>query len=80
MAEAMARAKALPGVPLVVGIIGSEHLRYREGVPHQLAALGVRKVAVLLPRDVREGCRGMAPGEADAVFMLDSRGSRPPRD
>jgi hypothetical protein len=36
--------------------------------------MGIRKVAVLLPRDVREGCGGIVPGEADAVFMLDSRG------
>ena len=74
MAEALARGHPRPGTPLVVGLIGSEHLRHREGVPHQLADLGIDKVAVLLPRDVREGCQGSVPGEADALFILDRRG------
>lgn len=74
MAEALARGRARPGAPLVVGLIGSEHLRHREGVPHQLADLGIDKVAVLLPRDLREGCRSVVPGEADALFILDRRG------
>jgi uncharacterized iron-regulated protein len=71
MAEALARAKARPGDPLVVGIIGSEHLRQRHGVPHQLADLGVEDTAVLLPLDRTEGCAGLAAGMADAVFVLD---------
>ena len=71
MAEALARARARPGDPLVVGIMGSEHLRQRHGVPHQLADLGVKDAAVLLPLDRVEGCPGLAAGMADAVFVLD---------
>lgn len=72
MAEALARAHAREGGPLVVGIVGSEHVRHRHGVPHQLASLGVGDVAVLLPHDLAEGCEGLAQGEADAVFVLDA--------
>jgi uncharacterized iron-regulated protein len=71
MAEALARAHAREGAPLAVGILGSEHVRQRHGVPYQLAALGVGDPAVLLPQDLAEGCKGLAAGEADAVFVLD---------
>jgi uncharacterized iron-regulated protein len=71
MAEALARARARPGDPLVVGIIGSEHLRQRHGVPHQLADLGTTDTAVLLPHDRAEGCAELQVGMADAVFVLD---------
>lgn len=72
MAEALARASRERGVRLVAGIIGSEHLRHRQGVPHQLAALGLPDAAVLLPHDVARGCVGLQAGEADAVFLLDA--------
>lgn len=72
MAEALARTRRQATAPLVVGIIGSEHLRHREGVPHQLAALGHPGAAILLPHEVREGCGGLEDGEADALFLLDS--------
>jgi hypothetical protein len=71
MAEALAGARTRPGEPLVVGIIGSEHLRHRYGVPHQLAALGIADPAVLLPHDRAQGCTSLEAGEADAVFVLD---------
>lgn len=72
MAEALAQSRRQATAPLVVGIIGSEHLRHREGVPHQLAALGHPRAAVLLPHETREGCDGLEGGEADALFLLDS--------
>jgi uncharacterized iron-regulated protein len=71
MAEALARARAGSDAPLVVGVIGSEHLRHRHGVPHQLAALGVTGTAVLLPHELALGCDALVAGEADAVFVLD---------
>jgi hypothetical protein len=72
MAEALVRARDRPDQPLVVGIIGSEHLRQRHGVPHQLEALGVADPAVLLPHDLAEGCAAaLTAGDADAVFVLD---------
>jgi uncharacterized iron-regulated protein len=72
MAEALAQTRRQATAPLVVGVIGSEHLRHREGVPHQLAALGHPRAAVLLPHETREGCDGLEDGEADALFLLDS--------
>lgn len=41
-------ARAHPDA-LVMGIVGAGHLQYGYGVPHQLAALGVKDVAVFLP-------------------------------
>jgi uncharacterized iron-regulated protein len=52
MAEALAgrRVAGPQGTPpLVVGIIGSGHLRHGFGVPHQLRDLGVDRVVTLLP-------------------------------
>ncbi len=72
MAEALARARRT--APLVVGIVGSEHLRHREGIPHQLADLGIPDATVLLPETVARGCGRFSPGEADAVFLLDAPG------
>jgi uncharacterized iron-regulated protein len=54
---------------LVVGIIGSGHLRNGHGVPLQLRDLGVRRVATLLPLEVSR-CKEAVAGLADAVFVL----------
>ena len=54
--------------PLVVGIIGSGHLEYGHGVPHQLADLGVDDTPVLLPRETDGACTGEDPDLARAVF------------
>ena len=35
--------------PLVVGIMGRGHIEYGDGVPHQLADLGVDDIATALP-------------------------------
>ena len=67
---------------LAVGIVGASHLRNGYGVPHQLRALGVRNVGVLLPVDARADCEDLTAGLADAVFALaETRASkpRPPR-
>ena len=65
----VAAAKAYPDA-LVVGIMGSGHLEHGHGVPHQLAALGERDVAVLLPWDVGRECAQLTPDLADAVFGI----------
>ena len=73
MAEALAsRVTAGPqGVqPLVVGIMGSGHLRDGHGVPHQLRDLGVKNVGSLLPVPAALDCKELRPGMADAVFAL----------
>jgi uncharacterized iron-regulated protein len=80
MAEALAAARAWEGSPLVVGIVGSGHLRHRHGVPHQLADLGIADAAVLLPVDLPHGCGELAPGLADAVFALMPPSAAPARD
>src|ERR1039457_2900702 len=49
MAEAIAGARRNGRRPLVVGIMGSGHIEYGDGVPHQLAALGVNDIATALP-------------------------------
>ena len=73
MAEALARA-VTPGSagakPLVVGVMGSGHIRYGHGVPHQLRDLGVKSVGTLLPVGAGLDCRELRPGLADAVFAV----------
>jgi len=49
MAEAIAVARRDARRPLVVGIMGSGHIEYGDGVPHQLAALGVTDLTTALP-------------------------------
>lgn len=63
----IARHLDQPNPPLVVGIIGRGHLEYRYGTPFQLADLGIKGCAVLLPSDDDQP---MAPSLADAVFRL----------
>jgi len=73
MAEALARRlDAGPGAlrPLVVGIMGSGHVRNGHGVPHQLRDLGVGKIAALLPVDTRQDCESIATGFADGVYAM----------
>jgi uncharacterized iron-regulated protein len=71
MAEAIHRARQAERRPLVVGVLGAGHVQDRFGVPHQLDALGVTDVAVLLPWDHGQDCGALNVGLADAVFGLD---------
>lgn len=57
---------------VVVGIIGRGHLEYGHGTPYQLADLGVRDVAVLLPTSEERHERSRLRGIAEAVFRLDT--------
>ncbi|WP_374682188.1 ChaN family lipoprotein [Accumulibacter sp.] len=78
MAEVLA-GQAAPtasgGKPLLVGIMGSGHLRFGHGVPHQLRDLGVRSIGTLLPLAAASPCDELVPGLADAVFAVPT----PPR-
>ena len=67
----IARALEQPDPPLVVGIIGSGHLRYRYGTPYQLRDLGIEDVSVLLPTFDAEHDATKIKGIADAIFRLD---------
>ncbi len=75
MAQGIAAALTRKPTPLVVGLMGSGHIVNRHGVPHQLQALGVSDVAVLLPWDAEGDCTRLVAGYADAVFGL---GAPPP--
>ncbi|MEM7069300.1 MAG: ChaN family lipoprotein [Pseudomonadota bacterium] len=64
----IAEALDQPEPPLVIGIIGSGHLRHRHGTPYQLEDLGHFGSIVLLPDDQN---KELEPGVANAVFYLD---------
>ncbi len=66
IAEAAARGS------MVVGLMGSGHLEYGHGVPHQLRDLGIGNTRVLLPREATEDCARPKAGIADALFVVAS--------
>jgi hypothetical protein len=77
MAQGIAeRQRSDPGA-LIVGIMGSGHLRHGHGVPYQLRALGVESVAVALPWNPSEGCADLTPTLADVVFGIETRQAPP---
>jgi membrane-associated protease RseP (regulator of RpoE activity) len=59
-------------MPLVVGVMGSGHLQFGHGVPHQLRALGIADAYTMLPFDRSQGtdCAKPPPALADAVFVV----------
>ena len=77
MAEVLATRQRQERAALVVGVIGSGHLRYGHGVPHQLRALGVERIVTLLPVAAAEVCREIRPGLADALFVLPPKPAAP---
>jgi hypothetical protein len=73
MAEGLVRhaaAGSAAAKPLAVGIMGSGHIRFGHGVPHQLRALGVKSIGTLLPVPFDTDCKELPAGLADAVFAL----------
>ncbi len=72
MAEAIVEARRANPEALVVGILGRGHIEYSHGVPHQLADLGERDVAVLLPVETGPACQALEPNVADAAFLVES--------
>ncbi|MCA1790832.1 MAG: ChaN family lipoprotein [Thioalkalivibrio sp.] len=78
MAAGLAEA-AEEGI-LVVGLMGSGHLEYGHGVPHQLHNLGIADTRVLLPRESGADCTEPKDGLADAVFGIGGNDRfEPPR-
>ncbi len=51
----------------VVGIMGSGHIRFGHGVPHQLRALAVTSIYSLVPVGRDESCEELREGLADVV-------------
>jgi len=73
MAEALARyvvGGSAEAKPLVVGVMGTGHIQFGHGVPHQLRALGVKSIGTLLPVPWDFDCKELKAGLADAVFAL----------
>jgi len=68
MAEAIADARRDGRRPLVVGVMGSGHVEYGGGVPHQLAALGVDDVTTALPWQADADYPLHDPPIADVLF------------
>lgn len=79
MAEGLSKRMNLKDRPLLVGIMGSGHIRFGHGVPHQLRDLGVRNIATLLPVELKGECEFLTPGLADAVFTLPEK-PQPPQE
>lgn len=74
IADSLSRA---PG-RLAVALAGSGHVEGGDGIAHQLADLGVRRVAGLLPWDAERDCARLVRGLAAAVYGIDAvRGSTP---
>jgi uncharacterized iron-regulated protein len=70
MAQGIQAAVNRVGRPLVVGIMGSGHIKYGYGVPHQLKDLQIPDVAALLPWNTGTACGQVIAGLADAVFGI----------
>ncbi len=70
MAEGIRDALAQSPDRVVVALIGSGHLRYGHGVPHQLRDLGIQKQSTLLPWDEEGDCTELTEGLADAVYRI----------
>jgi uncharacterized iron-regulated protein len=70
IARNLANLGRRPGRPLVVAVIGRNHLEFGWGVPAQLAAHGIDAPAVLLPFSGNGDCALVRPGIGDAVFVL----------
>jgi len=68
MAQGIQTAVNRPDHPLVVGIMGSGHIKHGYGVPHQLKDLRIPDVAALLPWTAGSACAQVVAGLADAVF------------
>jgi uncharacterized iron-regulated protein len=70
-AQGLADSAAVYPMALIVGIMGSGHLRYGHGVPHQLRAMGHRQAKVWLPMNVSTSCDQLSE-VADSVFAVHS--------
>ena len=74
MAEGLATAKRAHSEAVIVGVMGSGHLSYFHGVPHQLDDLGITGSAVLIPEEAGPACKKLAAKYADALFTVMSDG------
>ncbi len=73
MAQGIVEHLARGASRMVVGIMGSGHLREGFGVPHQLRALGIAENVVLLPWESGSRCEAPDASVADFLFGVASR-------
>ncbi len=76
MAEAIATQRRREPQRPVVALMGAGHLEGREGVPHQLASLGIADALVLIP--VSQACTPLAASYADAIYVTGPETAPPP--
>lgn len=79
MAQAMAEHLRKHPDTLVVGIMGAGHVRNGHGVAHQLKDLGIADTGLLLTWERGEKCADLGKGYADALYLVASPQSDPPR-
>lgn len=77
MAQALADAAARTPDALIVGVMGSQHIAHGDGVPHQLDALGIKRIASLLPWDTNTDCSDFSADLATAVFGMPAAQAAP---
>lgn len=71
VAMANALADAVNDETLVVGLMGAGHLTYGDGVPYQLAAMGVTDTLTMVPMTLEEACTPPDGSVAEGIFLLD---------
>ena len=76
MAEAIAAARTSSNSPLVFAIVGSGHVEYGYGIPHQLEDLGISEGVVLLPWGKELSCDRLKSRKgisvAHVIFGIDT--------
>lgn len=78
MAEALAGRVKSSDKPLAVGIVGSGHLRFGHGIPHQLRDLGINNIGTLVATPADTECKEIPAGIANAVFALPLQAEEKP--
>lgn len=79
MAQVMAEHLRKHPDTLVVGIMGAGHVRNGHGVVYQLKDLGIANAGLLLTWERGEKCADLGKGFADALYLVESPKSNPPR-
>ena len=79
MAQVMAEHLRKHPDTLVVGIMGAGHVRNGHGVAYQLKDLGIADTGLLLTWERNEKCDALGKGYADALYLVESPKSNPPR-
>ena len=77
-AQGIADAKKKNPNATIVAVLGSGHVAYGYGAPHQLKDLGVTGVTSLIPVSVDAACERAGKSFADALFTLPAGGDEAP--